>query len=200
MQQMISREEINELMKIKGEVRGIAMKNTADFVLKKEGREGLQKLEKVMAELGYPINYNRIKSIGFYPLNLLGLTLLVTQRLFKYTYEDLHEMGRFRSRAYVFIKIFINYFFSFEKAIKKVPEMWKKYFTVGELEAIDFDKKKKRGILRLKNYCLHPVQCAVMTGIYANMIQMLVKSKVTCKETKCIHKGDKYHEFVLEWE
>ena len=29
--------------------------------------------------------------------------------------------------------------------------------------------------------------------------EMVVKAPVTCKETKCMFKGDPYHEFLLTW-
>ncbi|GAI52915.1 unnamed protein product, partial [marine sediment metagenome] len=31
------------------------------------------------------------------------------------------------------------------------------------------------------------------------IIQMIVGSKVTSEETKCVHRGDEYHEFLLKW-
>ena len=48
MEEIISKEKLDELMKIKGEVKGIAMRENMNFILKEEGSEGVKKLENTV--------------------------------------------------------------------------------------------------------------------------------------------------------
>ena len=199
MEEIISKEEFNRLMKVKGEVRGTTMKNTAKFVFKNEGKGGVEKLEKVMAGFGYPIKYQKLKSGGFYPIVWLGLTLAAVEKLFNYDDEKFQEMGVFRSNFALHVKIFLKYFTSIDKAVKMIPRMWRKIQTVGNLRVVEFSKEKKYGVFRLENYALHPTQCQILKGIFSTFARIVIGKEVTCEETKCPFRGDQYHEFLIKW-
>jgi len=199
MEEIISKEELGELMKIKGETTGNSIKNTGEFILKEEGEEGLKKLENIMVRLGYPIRYKKIQATGYYPSNLLAITFVVIERIFNYDDNKFREMGEFRAKFSIMIRLLINYFVSLDKMVKEFPRMWRKFFTAGEAKIIEFNKEKKNVILRIENYSLHQIQCRVMEGIFSTMLQIILKSKVTCQEIKCVHRGDEYHEFLLRW-
>jgi hypothetical protein len=53
----IRKKELDKFMEIKGETKGVVFQIDAKYVLKKEGEDGLKKLEKRVKELGYPIDY-----------------------------------------------------------------------------------------------------------------------------------------------
>ena len=53
MEEVISKKEFDELIKIKGEVMGIAFVGDR-FILKEEGEEGLKKLRDTLIGLGFP--------------------------------------------------------------------------------------------------------------------------------------------------
>ncbi|GAI37757.1 unnamed protein product, partial [marine sediment metagenome] len=80
MEQIISKQEIDELMKLKGEVKGMGMKTHAEFILKEEGKQGLEKLEETMEKLGHPIKFREIRGTTFYPLGLEAIVLVAMQR------------------------------------------------------------------------------------------------------------------------
>ncbi len=199
MSQIISKEEFEELMKIKGETRGMSLKGEGNFILKQEGEEGLKKLEKTIAELGYPIKFKEIKAMDFYPLGLEVVTLVAIKRLFNYDDEKFREMGRFESKLSFIIRLFMKYFFSMKQAIKVAPKMWKENYTVGDLEVPEFDEEKKYAIIKIKNFQGYPLLCLDLQGYFPGIVQMIVGTPATCQETKCVHRGDEYHEFVLKW-
>ena len=68
MNKIISKQELNDIMKIKGEIRGFGLETTLNFLIKEEGKEGLEKLEKAMAEIDCPTDFRNIKLLEFYPL------------------------------------------------------------------------------------------------------------------------------------
>jgi len=198
MEQIISREEFNKLMKIKGETIGIAIREHKKFILNQEGREGLKKVEDIISDIGYP-EYRNIKPRKFYPIGLYTLTLIVAKRVFNWDDEKFEEMGRFNAKMSLILRILMRFLVSLDVAAGKVPIMWRRYYTVGNLRTMEYDKEKRYVILRLEDFTLHPFHCKLQAGYFSTIVQIIVKDIVTCEETKCVHKGDEYHEFLLKW-
>jgi len=199
MERIISKEEIDELIKIKGEVRGMALKNHEDFIIKEKGEQGLIELEKAMKELGYPINHKNTEPWGFYPIYLEIIELLVIKKLFNFGDEKFEEIGTFGSKVSFIVKMFLKYFGSVKLMADRAPKMWRKYYTIGDLKIKELDEEKKYIIVTIEDFHLHPIHCLHMKGYFSNLVRTVVGKEITCQETKCVHKGDKYHEFLLKW-
>jgi hypothetical protein len=200
MEEIISKKEFDELMKLEGEAKGVPFKTEANFILKREGGQGLKKLEDTMAKLGYPIKYRKMRSMNLYPLGLLAVNLLAIKRLFNYDNKKFQEMGSVEAKtSSLIIRLFMKYFVSIERAAKEISKMWRKHYTTGDLKIIEYDKKKKYAILRLKDFRCSSLFCQDLIGYFPSVLQMIIGSKVNCEEVKCIHRGDEYHEFLLKW-
>ncbi len=199
MEQIISKEEFNNLMKIKGEVRGRGIREPMNFVFEREGENGLKKIEDTMIKLGFPLKYQEIKENNLYPIKLLAITLLVMKRLFDYDDKNFQDMGKMGAKLSMLVRIFMKYFVSLKKIVTTIPEYWRKYYTIGEARLIEFDEKKRYIILRIENFPYFPAHCDILKGYFSGVVQMVVKSQVFCKEIKCPRMGDKYHEFIVEW-
>ncbi len=199
MEQIISKEEVDELMKLKGEVRGLTFKTEAEFILKEEGEEGLNKLEDAVAKLGYPIKYKEMRTMDFYPIVIEAVSIIAMKRLFNFDNEKFQELGRFHTKFSLIVRLFMRYFVSLERMAQEVPRIWRQHFTVGDLKLVELNKEKRYLILRLENFRLHPPHCQVIMGIFSTAIQMIVKNKVVCEETECLYRGGKYHQFLLKW-
>lgn len=199
MEQVISKEEFNELMKLEGEVKGTGIKTHGKFILKEEGEEGLKKIEETMAGLGYPIKLKGIKSTTLYPFGVEAAILLAIKRLFNYDDKKFNEMGRFHAKSSLIIRLFMKYFVSLERVSEEGLKIWRRYFTIGSLEVVEVDEEKRHMIFRVKNFWFHPLHCQILMGSIPTIIQMIVGGKVICEETKCLYRDDEYHEFVLKW-
>ncbi|MBD3208371.1 MAG: hypothetical protein GF370_02880 [Candidatus Nealsonbacteria bacterium] len=200
MEQIISKKELEELEKIKGEVRGLGMQTHANFILEKEGKEAVKKMEEVMGELGYPVSYEKIQRMKFYPLKLEALTLLIIKKLFRYDRERFKEIGRFHAKISSIFRFFLKKFLSFEKIARGIPNVWGRYFKQpGEFEVLKFSKEDKEAVFRIKNFHFYPLHCHVMEGVFEGLIPIVSGDKGTCREVKCVHHGDEYHEFHLKW-
>ena len=198
MEEIISKEEFEEFIKIKGEVRGLGLQTEAKFISEKKGKEALKKLEDEMARLGHP--YSDIKTMEFYPLGLIALALLTIKRLFDFTDKDFQELGAFEAKASLIVRLFMKYFISLDGMVKEVPKMWRKYYSVGDFKVMDLKKEEKEVVLRIENFKVHPILCQVFIGYFSSLMRMITKSDhITCQETKCVHKGDEYHEFFMKW-
>ena len=61
----LTKEKAKELMKVAGETRGISIKGDLEYIIYREGKESLAKLEERSAELGFPIKYEELReSLG----------------------------------------------------------------------------------------------------------------------------------------
>ena len=196
----INEEIVKELMKIKGEARGVHLKNDGDFVLKEKGKEGIEKLEKELEKLGCPIKYGKINQFDFYPAGMRIVSLLAIKKVFDWPDEKIEELGTYAMQVSWIIKLFAKYFFSIERTFKEAPKIWSKYFTIGEIEVGDYDLSKNYTVLKLKNFNLHPVYCRCLKGVLLGVVRMIVKSKeITCEETECFFRNGKDHKFLVKW-
>ncbi len=199
MKQIITKEIAKNLMKIKGETRGLAIKDDFEYILQGRGKDGLKELEDKMEELGYPIKYQEIKAMNFYPSGLEPIVMLAIKELFDFNREEFVKLGKFSAKIPLIIRLFMKYLGSLDIIVKSSPRMWRTYYTEGNLKVIDYNKKEKYLIARLENFALHPLYCIGLEGYFIATISMVVETPITCQETKCVHRGDEYHEFLVKW-
>lgn len=197
---MIQKIEIENLMQIKGNVRGGIIQAYTVFIREKTGEEGLKAIENKMDEFGYPFEFNKIKIGEWYPGALSVSIILVAKDLFNWTEKDIFEMGNSAPKYSFISKIVMRYFLSLEKIIKEIPNYWKNHFDFGELESYKWNEKEKYLILHEKGYKFHPLLCIYHSGYFLRIAQFAVKSKeITIEETKCMFKGYPYHEYIIKW-
>ncbi len=201
-EEIISKEEFNRFMEINGEVKGVAFMGDA-FILKEEGEEGLKKLYDVIEKLGFPkedLNNAKLKYKKLYPIGWVAVSLLAIKRLFNYDNEKFQEMGKFQVKTSPFVmRLFMKYFISLKSSINEAPKIWRRYYTVGNLSVVECDEEKRYRVDRLENFNLHPLLCEILKGYFSAMIQVIIKKEVSCEEIKCVHRGDKFHEFLMKW-
>lgn len=199
MEKELDRKMVKRLMDIKGEARGLVIKIDWDIILRKEGEKGLQRLEARMAELGIPLKHEDIKTMDFYPLGYDVISVLAMKEIFNYGEKELVELGESEVQISLLLKLFMKHLFSLKILIEQGPGLWRKHYTVGELEVADLNEKKRYLVLRLKNFAPRHEFCAIIRGYFSKALQMMVNSPVSSLETKCNFRGDDYHEFLLRW-
>ena len=194
----MEKEEADKLMKIRGKTKGSELLTLKKYIEAKYGREGVKKLEKKMTELGYPLYFDEIKPAHWYPEALNILAMIAAKEMFNW--KDLFEIG-YNSPVFSFgVKVFIK-FLPLSLFLKEVPKIWRKFVDVGTLEISQFNEKEKYIIIRFKDYKFHSEMCRYYEGFFLRISEYVIKSgKVTIEETKCIYKGDPFHEFIVKWE
>lgn len=200
MEEKLTKELAEKIIKIQGEIRGVGLKQDWSVVLQWEGQEGLKKLERKMEELGYPLRYSEIRTMDFYPMGLDTISLLAIKELFNYDNEKFRELGMLTMSFSVILKVFLKYFISLKKVSEQIPRIWREYYTIGELKVIETNEQKKLAILRLEDFNIHPIYCHILKGFFVKGLKIVVGKPVTCEERKCSYRGDEYHEFLLTWE
>lgn len=195
----LKKEEAEKLMESPGKVRGIALKNHGQYIESRWGKEALKAIEKRIRETGQDFSFDKVSSMNFYPVGLEALLFVVSKEEVGFDEKEFMEVGSFGSKLSLIIKLFAKYFVSVKKLVKKAPEIWRKYYTTGDLEVASLDEKEGRAVLRLKNFNLHPYHCLHVAGYVRNVLRMALGRPVEVEETRCTFRGDPYHEFVLSW-
>ena len=195
-------EEIKKLMEIEGGVRGGVFKTDALYVLSKEGENGIKKVEKLAQEIGCPINYNQFKTMEWYPLGLRAISLILIKKVFDWDDKEISKMGNEAPKYSFITRMLLKYFLSAERSFIESPKYWKKHYSAGRLEPFEFNEKEKYIILRLHDFKVHSILCNYFfeNGYFLRIAQYGIKSdEISSHETKCVFRGDPYHECVIRW-
>ena len=198
---LLDRNLAKKLMEIEGEIRGMDFKNEANFIIKERGKEGLKKVEEELKKVGYPLEYEKLETMKFYPCGLRALSLLAIKKALNFDDEKIRKMGSYTSKISFIVKIFIKYFSPISKFFfKETPKIWKKYWTIGEFIPVEYNKEKKYAIVRIKNLNLHPIYCLYLEGYFSTFTRLVTGGgEISVQETKCFFRGDEYHEYLLKW-
>ena len=108
-------------------------------------------------------------------------------------------MGAFEAKRSLILRMYSKYFLSLEAIASKAAPVWRSYYTIGNLSVTELDKKNRKTVLRLEEFPLYDEYCRDFEGFLGQLVKMVVNKEVSYKETKCISRGDPYHEFTLRW-
>lgn len=182
-----------------GEGRGEHLLTGMKYIKEKEGEEGLKKYLEEMKNLGYPIDSEKMDPMGWYPVGLRALSFVVLKKIFNWDDKKFIEMGHTSAAVSFIVKFFFEHFLSRKIAFENAYRYWGKQYTVGELKSIEFSYKKKYGILQLHDFKFHPLYCLFFVGYFLRICELGGERGLIVEETKCMFKGDPYHEFLVRW-
>ena len=191
--------EVIEIIQKKGKVRGATFYTDAQYVQYHEGEEKLLDIEEETKGMGCPTDYSELRAMGWYPIGLRAVSLLAIKKALNWDDEQIKEMGRNAPKYSIITKLMVRYFTSPGAIQKRLGTYWHKHYSVGSLEGEFINDRS--GILYLKDFDIHPILCTYLQGYFACVLSMIAgeSGKLSLEETKCMHRGDEYHEFVLKW-
>jgi len=196
---MVSKEELNKIYTLGGEVRGVTLQTDAKYILEKRGQEGLNEVEKRLKTLGFSIPYRTAKTLEWYPLGLRVISLLVIKDSFNFTDREIREMGKVAPKFSFVVKFLFKLFGTLKKLSKEVPKYWKEHYSIGSLETVKLDEKKKIIVIHLKEFKVHPILCIYLEGYFEGTFRF-AKPGGVCQETKCAFKDNlPYHQYTFTW-
>ena len=196
----LAKEEIEALLATPGKVRGVVFQTDAEYVRSKKGEEGVLAVEEELKKLGCPLDYRNIKAISWYPIGLRVISLLVIKNILGLEDKDIEEMGNLAPKYSLIVKLLMKYFLSPKTTLRESPKYWMKHYDFGMLEVHEYNEKEKRMSVRIKEYKTHPIVCIFHKGYFLRMAQYVIKSqKIGIEETKCVYRGDPYHEYTVTW-
>lgn len=196
----LTQQTAQNIMSLEGETRGATFKTDSEFILKEKGKEGLEKVEAKLVELGFPVKYKEIETMKYYPIGFRFLSLLAMRDVFNFSEEDIFKMGSSAPKISLVIRMFFNLFPSKKRTFDQLPNIWRKHFTIGKLLAIELDEEKKYVVVRLEGFKFFPFYCNYLRGYFLTVVKMIVNSPTIIEETKCSFRGDEYHEYLFKWQ
>jgi len=196
---ILNKEIVDRLLKIPGRCRGLAIRDNLEYVLLKEGKVGLEKLNQVLAESQSPFRTSDIKPMEFYPVGMETICLLAMKKAFGYSDQIFEEVGAANARQSLVVRLFAKYFVSLERVAKEAPKMWRNYYEIGEISSIEINKPETKVLVRVEGFNIHPLHCRVLKGYFTAIVKMVVGASAEGKEISCPFNGGKAHEFLLTW-
>ncbi|MFH0769111.1 MAG: hypothetical protein V1932_06060 [Chloroflexota bacterium] len=196
---MLTPREVEEVKKIEGKARTVTLRTDAAFVTRWKGQGELQKIEDRLRGFGYPISYEKTKALEWCPMRLRVLSLLVIKDMFNWGDDEVRAMG-YAAPMYSFVaRLFMKAIGSPKLAISRAPVYWASHYDVGKVE-VKYPDEGKGVSLFVKDFKVHPVLCKHVEGYLERVIQFVLPSqKVTVSETRCIFRGDTYHQYDALW-
>ncbi len=196
----ISKEEVNSIMSMPGEVSGALLKRDERFVLKRGGRKKVYEVEENMSDLGHSFSYGRIKKKNFYPWGNRILSIASIASVFNMEKEKIEQMGRMSVNNSLITKIINSRLKNAEDVLNNICRNWRKNNTIGRLELKEINREEKKAIINLYNLNFHGIFCDYFCGYLAGSVEMKEKSSAVCNEERCYFNGDcDFHEFVIKW-
>ena len=200
MPKYLDKKVIKNLLRARGEVRGATLIGDREYIVGHCGKSKLKEVEKKLKELGVDLKYEKIKDLEFYPAGLRVISLLAIAEVCNLDKEGVKNLCSLQPKFSLVLKLFSKFLLSTKKAFEQAPNFWREHFTTGELSVKEVNEEKGYVILRLKNFKMYPLYCKCLEGYIKGIAKIIVGSdKVTCEETKCVFKGDPYHEFLIKW-
>ena len=194
-------EEIKNLEKLKGQERGQDIIFLVAYAKRMRGEEGVELIARELKRYGYSMpDINKISAMEWIPASLPTIYMVAMAKLFNWGEEEICDMGENAVKLSSTMKIFIKYFISPRRTFAIAAKNWRKHYSFGELEVVEYNPVEKKLILHLKNFKKHKITCIYLSGTFAGIASLALDSNnVRGQETKCMFKGDPYHEFVITW-
>lgn len=193
---IISQEELDKIKKMEGEIIGSSLKADREFIIEKQGMEGLIKVEIEMKKLGYPLKYEDIDKYKWYPVQQDFLSLLLAQKIFDWSDETIQEWGRWGAKTNFIIKLMAR-LVSKETIAKLASKYWRKYYTKGEMK-LKLEYEKRTGTIVIKDFAIYDVHARYLEGYFYQIMCLMVSSQ-NLKVEKCEYRGSDIHQFKITW-
>jgi len=200
MAKKVTKKEADRLTAIPGNVRGVVFLVNSEYIRQRGGEESVKQIERRLKELGHPFLFKDVKPMEYYPEGLSVLIILLAKELLNLNDEDIFEMGKAAPKLSFFIKILTKHFLSIKKCFEESPGYWQKHFDFGRMEIVELNEAEKYAIFRVRDYKFHPLMCVYHRGYFLQIAQLAVgRQTVTIEETKCMFRGEPYHEYIIRW-
>ncbi len=195
-----TQEKVDTIMKIEGSMRGELLKNNYVYLQKKEGDGAIERMEKKLDSLGYPLLYNTINSSAWYKDSYCAVFMISFSEEFEWSKNDIFNLGRFSPQYSMIIKVALRRILTIRKAFDFGPNLWRRNVDYGCLEPYEFNERDKFLVFRLKEYALHPLVCIYIRGYLTSLFEQIMgKEKVKVEEISCVFSGSQYHEYKIYW-
>ncbi len=192
------KEDVEYLLREEGQTRGTTLQTDREFIKKYYGKEGLERVKLLLKDAGSPIEYEKINALEWHPIGLRFISLLAIKEAFNLDEQGIRKIGSEAPKTSFIAKLLMKTFFSIRKSFENAPIYWRKHWTRGELILKECDEEKRRIIIALKDFNIHPVYCKFGEGYYETISSYVVDNPL-CREISCSFRGGETHNYEIIW-
>jgi len=197
---MLEKEVYNSISSIKGNVRGAVFQTDAEYIKLMYGLEKLDQLKNTLKKLKSPIDYENMHAMAWYPLSQRVLAFRVIQDIFNWQDEDFKKMGDAAPKYSFIVKLIMKFFIAAKIAIERAPQYWSRHYDIGALKVAEFNEATKHAVIQVHDFDVMPIYCRYLEGYFGRLFMFtLPKHTIKVIETKCMHRGDPFHEYDIAW-
>jgi hypothetical protein len=195
---VVNGKELEKLVRSSDKVRGAALCTDAQYVRRCATEGMLQRIELTTKELGYPIDYQRIKATEWYPAILRSISLLAIKKVLGWDDEGLRAMGRSAPRHSAITKFMLRNFVTVEALAEKLQTYWRCNYSTGSLRGIVIDRS---AFVCLSDFLLSPEFSTYLEGYFIGVLGMIVGENewITVRKTDRWHASENCSDFVIRW-
>lgn len=189
-----------QLMARKGHIKGEAIQNNLEFVKRYAGQDGVDLLQYMIKQLGYPLRFDKLTSFEWVPERYHIVLLYLLRIVFEWHDEIMFEMGKSAADSSIIVKTSVS-FSNFEKVLTEMPELWRKYFDFSELEVVSVSMESRRARVRIKNYGFDPNSVVYFRGFLTRLIELVIPSTgIDVGHIRGVDEEEKtYTDFIINW-
>ena len=191
-------EDATRIFKRAGKLRGVVLYTDAEYVQKHYGKQAMGYVKALTKEFGYPIAYGSIKTMGWYPAVLRGISLLAIVKALDFQADDLRQMGWAAPRNSIITKLMMRYFASLRMLVDKLPAYWRRNYTEGSLSGELYDHEAH---LRLEGLDIPPKLFPYLEGYFTSVVSMVVGNDGNIRMTNIdrIDGDESCYRLVINW-
>ena len=185
------------MLSMKGNCKGAIFQGNIEYVLKKHGKFGLQKVMDEMKANGHRLDLDNLKGGHWYPLDARMLFLEVTSKLFELDNNELTILGRSGFKQSSVAQFDIMLANSPKKIFSIGPDVWKHNYDVGYLE-VEYNGPSG-SYFRVFDFDAPEIFFVYLIGYYAEALETVGGYKPLITHKKAEKDGKKCIEYLVKW-
>jgi len=187
------------IMSTPGNTRGNSLKTDMRFVIEREGKEGLKRLEDALVILGYPLSYGTVRGFDWYPEGQAVLGIHLSRHLFEWSGRDVFEMGYAAPAVSFLVRTFAR-FSSVETTFFQGPVLWRKHYDFGALTPETFDGENKKLSFTVSGYGFFDYMEEYFDGFFNRLTQLVgITTLKTLESTWCSESDHTCRRYHVTW-
>lgn len=195
------KQEINRYKHILGKQRAEHVKYYINYVRENYGEEGVKKVMDAIEKMGFDIgDVNQHRDTEWVPESWAHIFFITAAHIFDWDDQEVYDIGRYVMPRSIVTRVFLKYFSTLEKTLKKGVGQWNNNFTRGYLEVKDIDKKKREGKFVLRDFRDNPMAYTHFQGYFSRLLEIMTGSgKVKVEDPVCLNEEKGDWEWKFHW-
>ncbi len=181
-----------------GNCKGAIYKGNIEYVTKKFGKLGLQKLMDDMKDHGHKLDLDSMKDGLWYHLDARMQFLRSTAKLFELNDDQLIELGRSGFKKSAIAQLYLKIAGTPKKIFEMGPGIWTHNYDVGLLKS-EYNGPSG-SIFRIVDFPAPLIFFQYLIGYYTAALEQTGATNVIIEYSEVEKDGESAHEYMITWE